>query len=291
MDLSKDKEFNFAENINNTLIKTESISINMKKILIIAILAISINVSFGQMDERFYFPDKEWINISEEYTPLVMLCDMDTIYTAIFKPKSTPKATILFFHGNGGNISKWVSYIKPLTDDGFQICMIDYPGYGKSTGKPTHISIQRDVEKWYDTLMTLDYVKNTKLISYGVSIGSQMATNLVKNHNDRFTALVLDGAMKSFTDVALATSPKEHHDVIKAYVTSPYSAVEDIKAIRNAKLLFIHSETDKIPIDGAKEMFETANCPKQMWIYEGKHVEAGSKYPAVMVEYFNKLLE
>lgn len=261
-----------------------------KSICILILVSCVINVS-AQMDDRFYHPDKEWVGIHcSNYQEIVFHSDGDTIYSVLIKPRKTPKATLLYFHGNGSNISKWVPSILPLVNDGFQVCMLDYRGYGKSTGKPTHLNIARDAQMLLDSLLRREDIMHTKLIVYGASIGSQVATHLTRTNNDKISALILDGMMTSFTDIALLTTPKEYHEYVKKLVTSPYSAKEDIKEIKNIKVLFIHSIEDEIPIEGAQGIYNHLTCPKMFWIYEGKHMEAPLKYPKTLVEYANKLL-
>lgn len=263
----------------------------MKKIFSILLSVLFVQSLTAQMDEKFYHPDKEWIGINSlNYQEIFLYADGDTIHSIILKPNKQPKATMLYFHGNGSNISKWINHLRPLVDDGFQICMLDYRGYGKSSGKPTHLNIAHDAQMLLDTLLTMESIKDTKLMVYGTSIGSQVATYITKNNNEKISALILDGMMTSFTDVALLSTPVEYHEQVKQFVTSPYSAKEDIKEIKNIKILFIHSEEDQIPIEGAREIYNSTLCPKTFWIYEGKHVEAPIKYPETFVEYMNKLL-
>lgn len=265
----------------------------MKKTFSILLFVLCLNSVDAQMDEKFYFPDKEWLGIdSLQYQEIILHRDVDTIYSVIIKPQEHPKATILYFHGNGGNISKWTNHIRPLVDDGFQVCMLDYRGYGKSTGIPTHLNIAHDAQILLDTLLRKEDIVDTKLIVYGASIGSQIAAHLTRINNDKISALIFDGMITSFTDVALLTSPKEYHEHIKQFVTSPYSAREDIKGITGIKVLFIHSKEDGVPIQGAQDIYNNLSnsCTKIFWIYEGKHIEAPIKYPATFVEYVNKLL-
>lgn len=263
----------------------------MKKVFCILLFASLIHNVAAQMDDKFYHPDKECIGIdSLNYHEIILHVNNDSVHSVIIFPDVKPKATIIYFHGNGGNISKWVNNIRPLINDGFQVCMLDYRGYGKSSGKPTHLNIAQDAQMFLDTLLKHNDIKNTKLIVYGASIGSQVATHLTKNNNDKISALILDGMMTSFTDVALLTSPKEYHEYIKQFVTSPYSAKEDIKEIKNITILFIHSKEDSIPIEGAEEVYNSCTCNKIFWVYEGKHIEASIKYPKTFVEYVNKLL-
>lgn len=263
----------------------------MKKISCALLFILFVNNLTAQMDDKFYHPDREWIGIdSLIYNEIILQIDSDSIHSVIVYPQDTPKATILYFHGNGGNISKWMDYIRPLINDGFQVCMLDYRGYGKSSGKPTHLNIAHDAQILLDTLLKREDVKNTRLIVYGASIGSQVATHLTKNNNEKISALILDGMITSFTDIALLTTPAEYHEQVKQFVVSPYSVKEDIKDIENIKFLFIHSEEDTIPIEGAREIYNTLSCPKMFWIYDGEHIKAPIKYPKTLVEYVNKLL-
>ncbi len=262
----------------------------MKTVFLMFISVLFFQTVAAQMDEKFYFPDKEWIGVNGvDYEEIMLIVEKDTIYPALIKPIGIPKATILYLHGNGGNISKWVGDVKPLIEDGYQVCMLDYRGYGKSTGVPTHINIAFDAQFLLDTLLLREDVKDTKLIIYGGSIGTQVACLLTQKNEDKVAALVLDSMMTSFTDVALAFSPEEHRAVIKQYVTSPYSAKEIIPQLKKTRLLFIHSEEDQIPIEGAYTLYESANCTKSFWKYEGKHIEAPVKYPETFIRHINEL--
>lgn len=264
----------------------------MKKIILFSVFLFLVSGLSAQMDEKFYHPDKEWVEIQlPHYSEITLVCEQDTLYPAIIRPQGSPKATVLYFHGNGNNISKWIGHVKPLVDDGFLVYMMDYRGYGKSTGKPTHLNIAHDAQILLDTLLRQTETLNIPLIIYGSSIGTQIATHLTRNNEEKVHGLVLDGMMTSFTDIALASSPAEYHPHIKQLVTSPYSAKEDIRYINHTKLLVIHSEEDVIPISGARSVYESASCPKQFWLYEGKHVEAPVKYPVQFVSYMNQIID
>ena len=220
----------------------------MKKIFCILLSVLFVQSIQAQMDEKFYHPDKEWLDINFlNYHEIILNADNDTIYSVIITPDTFPKASILYFHGNSGNISKCINFIRPLVNDGYQVCTLEYRGYGKSSRKPTHLNIANDAQSLLDTLLKRE-------------------------------------------DIALLTTPTEYHEQVKQFVISPYSAKDDIREIKNIKTLFIHSNEDVIPIEGAKEVYSNSPCTKMFWIYEGKHIEASIKYPETFVEYINKLL-
>lgn len=264
----------------------------MKHYFLLALLLGFVATAHAQMDDKFYYPDKQWIAIdSLGYESIVLHSDSDTLYSVFVKPEVPAKATIIFFHGNGGNASKWVEHFRPLIKDGFQVCLFDYRGYGQSTGTPTHLNIAADARLLMDSLLRREDVKHTKVIIYGASIGTQVATLMAREYNTAITALAVDGMMASFTDVALATSPAEYHEQIKAHLVSPYSAKENFKHIKNIKLLFIHSPQDFIPIAQAEEIYNDATGEKRFWKYEGEHVRAPLLYPDTFTEYMNWLAE
>ncbi len=106
-------------------------------------------------------------------------------------------------------------------------------------------------------------------------MGTQIATKIAKDNQDKISGLILDGTISSFTDMALLSVPEEQKAMIAQYVTSPYSAKEDIKAIEDLPKLFIHSKNDKsVPFAQGEIVFENAQKPKTFWKYDGNHIDA-----------------
>jgi pimeloyl-ACP methyl ester carboxylesterase len=265
----------------------------MKKIILsTALMLATFVLEYAQMDDKFYHPDKQWLSTDSLPCEMIVFstADGDTLHSLFVKPEVHVKGTVIYFHGNGGNTSKWAGHIMPLVRDGFQVCLFDYRGYGKSTGTPTHMNIASDARLWMDSLLRRDDVKSTKIVIYGASIGTQVATLIAREYNSRIVALAVDGMPASFTDVALASSPAEQHEVIKKYVTSPYSARENFRHIAGIKVLFIHSPEDFIPIAQAEEIYGSTGCEKQFWKYSGDHIKAPLLYPDMFVEHINWLI-
>jgi pimeloyl-ACP methyl ester carboxylesterase len=208
------------------------------------------------------------------------------------KPTNKPKATILFFHGAGGNITNYLFMTKPLVAAGYQVFMIDFRGYGKSTGKPTHLNIAKDGQVVLDYLLKRKDVASTKMILYGASMGSQVAVLLAKNNANKVMALVLDGAISSFTDIAADKSPEAQRDMIRQHLSSPYAAKEDIKSLDKMPKLFIHSKSDAdVPYEEGQLVYNNATGRKVFFTYEGKHLEALKVDPQGVMKEINKLLK
>ncbi|GAA5097074.1 hypothetical protein GCM10023210_31670 [Chryseobacterium ginsengisoli] len=228
------------------------------------------------MDDNFYQPNKILRPIENvKYENFSLPVKNDTISGIILKPKSGKiKATVLFFHGAGGNVTTYLFMTKPLVDNNFQVVMVDFRGYGKSTGKPTHLNIVSDGQLFFNKMIQRPEIANTKIILYGASMGSQIAAHLARNNKAKIAGLVMDGSLSSFTDIAMYYKP-EYKEVISKYVVSPYSAKEDVQDMEGLPKLFIHSKEDKeVPYEEGYENYSKASLPKEFLEYSGNHLEA-----------------
>ncbi|HAF29924.1 MAG TPA: alpha/beta hydrolase [Bacteroidales bacterium] len=265
----------------------------MKKPILVVLINLMITLTISaQFDDRFYFPSKEWNQIENvDFEEFNFKTENDTLNTILFKPKSEPKATILFYHGAGGNISTYTFITNQLVKAGFQVFAVDFRGYGKSTGKPTHLNIANDAQIIFNEIIQKDEFKNIPIIIYGASMGTQIATKIAKDNQGKISGLILDGTISSFTDMALLSAPEEQKAMIAQYVTSPYSAKNDIKEINNLPKLFIHSKEDSsVPFAQGETVYKNATEPKELWIYEGKHLESAIKFTEILIQKINSLI-
>lgn len=73
--------------------------------------------------------------------------DGRSIHHILIKPHARPKATILVFHGSGTKISNWTKLLRPLIDDGYQVFLMEYRGFGVSEGDASHERIVMDAQR------------------------------------------------------------------------------------------------------------------------------------------------
>lgn len=261
------------------------------KITMTVLLLFVFQLVNAQFEDKFYYPKKEWKEIKTPFSEDFISVEKDTIHTAFFQPKTPPKATILFFHGAGGNISTYMYMIKPMIANGYQVYAVDFRGYGKSTGKSTHKNVQEDVIIVFNKMKENKDIKGTKLIVLGASLGCQIATNFTKNHQEEVDALILDGGFSSFADVAKLYAPKPAHTYIESVLGEVYPSKEEIKAIKNLPKLIIHGKVDKtIPISHAQIVFKNAQEPKTFFTSEKGHLEAFSQETKKIFKEIDKLL-
>jgi pimeloyl-ACP methyl ester carboxylesterase len=261
------------------------------KTLITLLLLSSFQFSNAQFEDKFYYPKKEWNKIAIPFTEYFISVEKDSIHTAFFSTKKTPKATILFFHGAGGNISTYMYMIQPLVENGYQVYAVDFRGFGKSTGKPTHLNIAKDVEVVYAKMKKNTAIKNMKIIVYGASLGCQIATYVAKNHQQEIAALVLDSGFSSFADIATKNAPKEYKQYIQGALDKVYPSKEEIKNIKNMPKLIIHGKTDaSIPFHHSEIVFQNAQEPKTFFNSTVGHIDSLQFETEKVIKEIDKLI-
>jgi uncharacterized protein len=206
----------------------------------------------------------------------------------IIKPKSAkPKATIIHFHGNGGMLLSHFEAMTPLVDEGFQVFMFDYSGFGYSEGKAERKFVLDD------GLSAIDYVKNnptfanTKIVVYGQSFGGHLATVVATIKQNEIDALVTEGAFSSHDDIA---AQGIWTIMARLSVKEMYAAKQYIRDFKKP-VLIIHSAEDKIiPFKMAKKLYKNANEPKELYEIKGKHIMGPILYQKEIADKIIKML-
>ena len=123
--------------------------------------------------------------------------DSSNISIVQFTTAATPKGVVLYFHGNRKNISRYAKYASNFTRNGYEAWMIDYPGYGKSTGSLTEQHLYDFAEQFY-TLARSRFPKDS-IVIYGKSLGSGIATWLASRKDCK--QLILETPYYSITSL------------------------------------------------------------------------------------------
>lgn len=235
----------------------------------------------------FYFPVKgtEGIELIEHQEIPLQVEDTVIVYTYFFPSQADSViANVFFLHGSGGNMGRYAHLIKPLADYGYQVFAIDWRGFGKSNGRPTHANALADTRLAFEHALKNESVKNYPMIVYGQSMGGQVATRLTREMENRIDALVLDGSVSSFANLVEDSAPieflKQRARSNPQDLNRPYVALEDISEISSTPKLIIQSQDDKtvLPKRGIS-LFENAQAPKEYWQTEGGHIQTLADYP------------
>lgn len=211
-------------------------------ILVIVVATISIILYFFQ--ERFLFhPEKLPKDFQFQYENQQVdeynleLQDGVVINGLHFKTER-PKGLVYYLKGNSKSIKGWGKFAVDFTLHGYDVIMIDYRGFGKSTGKLSQESMKHDALYVYDRLK--EKVKEEHIIVYGRSLGTGLATKVASMNNPR--ALVLACPYFSMSKNAKRYLPLIPLGLVMRYRMPTYKWIKYVKCPIN----IIHGTNDKV---------------------------------------------
>lgn len=191
--------------------------------------------------------------------------DGETLH-AWWVPAKDPRGTILFFHGNAGNISHRIDYLLMFNRLGYAALIVDYRGYGKSTGTPSEEGTYRDASAAWRWLTQTRGLRPDDIVFVGESLGGAVAGWLAVRHPPR--ALVLMSTFTSAPDLGAQVYPFIPVRLISRFSYDNRAYVGQIKV----PVLIAHSrEDDIIPFAHGRKIFEAASEPKQFLEMHGGH--------------------
>ena len=183
---------------------------------------------------------------------------------AWFIPAPNAVATLLWFHGNAGNLSHRLDNIQRLKRLNLNIFIFDYRGYGRSEGTPDEKGIYKDSRAAYKQVLAMDGVSVDSLFFFGRSLGGVCAVETAMNHPAR--GLILESVFTNSADMSRTVFPLIP---LGWAVRSKLDAVGKVPHLKLAKL-FLHGTRDEIvPYDLGRKLFEKAGDPKEFYAIEG----------------------
>ena len=173
--------------------------------------------------------------------------------------------TLLFCHGNGGNISHRIEKILILNALGLDVFIFDYHGYGRSNGRPSERGLYKDAQAAYRYLIEERNISPSRIILYGESLGGAIAVDLGIKKVTK--ALIIESAFTSAPDVAKVVYP-----FFPAFlISSKFDTLSKINKTEIPKLI-IHSKNDEIiPFSQSLKLFDASPSPKKHLVLVGSH--------------------
>ena len=203
-----------------------------------------------------------------------------------YLPYDEAEEVVLFFHGNGGNISHRGASIEIFNRLGLNVLIIDYRGYGNSEGKPGEKGFYEDARTAWRYLIEQRGFKSEQIILFGRSIGAAVATKLAVEVGPE--SVILESAFSRSRDMADSMMPIISRFSVMRY---PFNSIGRIKDI-HARLLMLHSPDDEIiPYRLGEKLFQSANEPKQFVKLKGGHNDgfmlSQPEYEQVLARFIN----
>ncbi|QVL49027.1 MAG: alpha/beta hydrolase [Thiocapsa sp.] len=174
--------------------------------------------------------------------------------------------TLLFFHGNAGNISHRGDSIAIFNRLGLSVLIIDYRGYGRSAGRPSEAGVYLDARAARDHLVEVRGVDPKRIIIFGRSLGASVAADLAARVPSG--GVILESGFSSARDMARHLYPGLHRVL---YLRFDFDAAERLSRVRSP-VLVLHSPHDEIvPYSLGRKLFEAAREPKRLVDLRGDH--------------------
>jgi fermentation-respiration switch protein FrsA (DUF1100 family) len=257
---------------------------------IVVLLAVMIGYAKYVESKTVFFPSRE-MEITPEFIKLpyeeINLKTPDKLKINSWFIPATSRYTVLFCHGNAGNISTRLEKILVLHDFGLNVFIFDYRGYGKSQGGPSENGMYIDTKTAYDYLVNQRKINPEDIIIYGESLGGAAAINLAAKARNR--GLIMEGVFSRAVDMARRLYP-----FLPPFLFSvKFDSLSKIKNIETPKL-FIHSVDDGIvPIDLARKLYRAAKGEKYFVEIDGPHttafLDSKEKYIAAIKSFLARL--
>ncbi|MBV6287210.1 alpha/beta hydrolase [Pseudomonas aegrilactucae] len=208
------------------------------------------------------------------------------------------KGTVLHLHGNGGNLAWHLGGSWWLPEQGYQVLLLDYRGYGLSAGEPSLPAVYQDIQAALDWLQQAPQVQGRPLVLLGQSLGGAMGIHYLAQHpeqRERFSAMVFDGVPASYRKVgqfALSTSwlTWPFQVPLSWLVPDGDSAIRSIGRLSTPPKLFFHSIDDPIvPLTNGLALYQAAPPPRVLQLTRGGHVQtfADKTWRQVMLRFLD----
>lgn len=256
------------------------------------LLVIMVGLSLSACTSLFFYPDK-----NRYYSPgklglvhediVLNSADGTKLSAWLLKTAEPSKGVMYFLHGNAENISSHIASVYWLPEQGYDVFMLDYRGFGASEGEPALPEVFADIDAGFSWLEK-NYTKGEKIFFFGQSIGGAMGVYWL-SHSSRGQ----QGIDKIILDAPFSSYPAMIEDVLqRSWVTwlfakplswcfsSRYDPDRAAPALpENIPVLFFHSKEDSVvPFTQGESLYQALPSNKRRVVTSGPHI-ATFNYP------------
>jgi hypothetical protein len=240
----------------------------MRIVLALAVLAAALVVFVRRLEPRFaFFPlageSTTPAAFGVRFEPLTIATSDGERLHAWRLLAGAPRALVVYFHGNGGNLSVWAPILSDIARRGYEVIAVDYRGYGISTGAPSERGLYRDVDA------VVEHVARTHaaarpLVYWGRSLGTAMAA--YASTRQRPDRLILEAGFADARSLLRSSPPLAFLSLFGSY----RFATADYANAGAAPALVLHGTDDSvIPFAVGRALFERLTAPKTFVAIDG----------------------
>ncbi len=273
----------------------------------VAVLAVLVG-GCGVGDSMFYWPN----NLA--YLPQET-CQLHQIENVTFdSTDGTPlhgwfvparttevQGTVIFYHGNAQNLTAHYALVSWLADEGYNLFLFDYRGFGQSEGTPTRKGLHQDSLAAMQYVLSREDVDPRRLVAFGQSLGGACLVAALGDMDQiPVLAVAVDSTFASYRGVATELMTREMAIAPVAWllaqwlVTGDHDPKDAIADISPVPLLVMHGDADRVvPFNQGRKLFEAAAEPKTFeHVPGGTHCDAigslrfGDRYRRQLADFF-----
>jgi fermentation-respiration switch protein FrsA (DUF1100 family) len=240
-------------------------------LIVIGYLSLAALLFFWQ-ERLIYFPTRAWAATPAEiglaYEEVWLEATDGVKLSGWFVPAEPARGVILFFHGNGGNISHRLESLELFHRLGLSVFILDYRGYGQSEGRPSEQGTYLDAEAAWRYLTDERQIPPHQIILFGESLGGAVAAWLAQTRSPG--GLILLSTFTSIPDMGAQTYP---FLPVRLLARVNYNTLARLPEI-SCPVLIVHSPDDEIvSYSHGQRLFAAANTPKKFLGLKGGHNE------------------
>lgn len=186
---------------------------------------------------------------SQPFEEVFLTMNDGAVINAIHFKTDAPKGVILYFHGNAGDLSRWGLIAESFVELQYDVFIMDYRTYGKSTGKLSEKALYEDAQSCYEYL--LKHYDESEITIFGRSLGTGIATHVASQNNPK--QLILETPYYSMIDVAQHKFP---FLPIKHLLKYKFLTFEYIQNVKCPITIFHGTEDSVVPFESGKKLFD-----------------------------------
>lgn len=251
---------------------------------------------FGQ-DRLIYFPDIPERAVRSDPADIGLAFEDLTLTTgdgerihAWYIPADPSRGAVIFFHGNAGNIGHRLDTVRILNALGVDCLMIDYRGYGRSTGRPEESGTYLDAQAAWEHMTQVRGFARSEIVLFGRSLGSAVAAWLAAENEP--AGLILESSFTSVPDLGAELYPWLPVRLLSRYGYDTRAQLRRVKV----PVLVAHSPADDvIPYRHGRNLFAAAPQSSTFLEMSGSHgdgfMRTGERYLEAFDDYLTLVLQ
>ena len=221
--------------------------------------------------QKATLPQEHVFDFEEPFEELFLETEEGACINALYFKTKDSKGIVLYFHGRGGNLSdNWGKVSREFTSRNYEFFVMDYRGFGKSTGKLSEKAICHDADFCYDYLT--NHYREDQIVVYGRSLGTGIATYVASHHDPK--TLVLEAPYFSILDLTPSQAPYLPRFLIPLLLKYHFRTDRWIVRVDAPIHIFHGTDDELVPYDSSTRLLKLLKDKRDaslISIENGKH--------------------